>query len=392
MMTAEDRRFTIDVEELAAFTQELVRCKSWNPPGDEAEAGALLAERLRRFGLEVETQPVAPERHNVYGRLRGRGGGPGDLLLVGHLDTVPPGSRPWERDPLSGTVEDGRVYGLGAADMKGGLAALAFAAGALVESGFEPSSDLVIAGTVGEEVDCCGAVALAGAGLLQGASAIGIPEPSGLELYAAHKGALWMRIVVKGRAAHGSRPDLGANAILQMQETIRRVVAAAWDAPPHPLLGTPTLNVATIHGGTKTNVVPDRCELTIDFRTLPGQAHGDLVARLERILEEQVAPEEGYEASLEVLNDRPAVATPVDAPFVEAARAVGRELWGAEMVPGGASYFTDASVLAPGHGLPVIILGPGEVSRAHRTDEWVEVDALGEAARFYAELAARWLR
>lgn len=390
-MTVGDQSFAIDVEELAAFTAELVRCKSWNPPGDEGTVADLLAERLLAFGLEVEAQPVAPGRHNVCGRLRGRGDGPGKLLLVGHMDTVPPGSRRWERDPLGGTVEGGRVYGLGAADMKGGLAAVAFAAGVLAEAGFEPSSDLVVAGTVGEEVDCIGAAALVDAGLLEGASAIGIPEPSGLELYTAQKGALWVRIVVEGRAAHGARPDLGANAILRMQEAIRRIVAADWDAPPHPLLGRPTLNVATIHGGTKTNVVPDRCELTIDLRTLPGQAHGDLVARLEGILDELGGNGEGHEASLEVLNDKPAVSTPTQAPFVQAARATGRALWGRSMVPGGVSYFTDASVLAPASGLPIIILGPGEASRAHQKDEWVEVDALGEAARFYAALAVRWL-
>jgi len=385
--------FSIDDEALVAFTRDLVRSRSWNPPGDEAEVAQLVVERLEDFGLEVETDPVAPGRPNVYGRLRGKGDGPGQLLLVSHLDTVPPAGGGWEHDPLSGVVTDGRVYGRGTADMKGGLAALVFAAGALARSGFEPASDLVIVGTVGEEVDCAGARAAVEAGLLEGASAIAIPEPSGLDLYTAHKGALWVRIETRGRAAHGSRPELGVSAIAHMQKTLGRIADVDWGAPAHPLLGKPTLNVGTIEGGTSTNMVPDRCEITIDFRTLPGQSHAELVACLEGLLDELRASEETYRASLEVVTDRPAVSTPTDDPFVETAREVGRALWGRAMAPSGASYFTDASVLGPASGgdVPIIILGPGEEEQAHQTDEWVGVEPLARAARFYAALAARWL-
>jgi succinyl-diaminopimelate desuccinylase len=381
----------IDREELIAFAQALIRCRSWNPPGDEAAVAALVGEKLDSFGMEVETAPLSPSRHNVYGRLPGRGNGPGNLLLAAHLDTVPPGHGAWHHDPLSAALEGGRIYGRGASDMKGGLAAIVLAAGALAQSGFEPSSDLILAGTVGEEVDCRGAEALIEDGLLEDASALAIPEPSGLDLYTAHKGALWVRIETVGRAAHGAHPDLGVNAILQMKRVIDRILDAIWDASPAPLLGRPTLNVATIHGGAKTNVVPDQCELTIDFRTLPGQSHAELVGRVRAILDELGAEDETYEAHLEVINDRPAVSTPPEEPFVEAAREVGRALWGRSMTPTGASYFTDASVLAPASGLPVVILGPGEPDQAHQTDEWVAVEALVETARFYAELAARWL-
>jgi succinyl-diaminopimelate desuccinylase len=385
--------FSIDHDALVAFTRDLVRCQSWNPPGDEAEVAQLMAEQLREFGLAVEIDQVDAGRYNVYARLRGKGSGPGHLLLVGHLDTVPPGSGGWEHDPLSGVVTDGRIYGRGTADMKGGLAALVFAAGALARSGLEPASDLVVVGTVGEEVNCLGAQAAVEAGLLEGAGAIAIPEPSGLDLYTAHKGALWVHIETRGRAAHGSRPDLGVSAIAHMQRTLGRIAGEDWDAPAHPLLGKPTVNVGTIEGGTKTNMVPDRCEITIDFRTLPGQSHEELVARLRGLLDELRAADETYRASLEVVTDRPAVSTPTDDPFVETAQEVGRALWGRGMAPAGASYFTDGSVLGPASGgdVPIIILGPGEEEQAHQTDEWVGMEALAQAARFYAALAARWL-
>jgi succinyl-diaminopimelate desuccinylase len=140
-------------------------------------------------------------------------------------------------------------------------------------------------------------------------------------------------------------------------------------------------------------MVPDRCEITIDFRTLPGQSHEELLARLEGLLDELRAADDTYRASLQVLNDHPAVSTPTDDPFVETAREVGRALWGGAVAPAGASYFTDASVLGPASGgeVPIIILGPGEEEQAHQTDEWVAVEALARAARFYAALAARWL-
>jgi succinyl-diaminopimelate desuccinylase len=383
--------FTINEEALIQFAQELVRCQSWNPPGDEAGAAAIVAKQLRAFGIDAQIHPVTPTRHNVYGRIRGRGQGPGHLLLAGHMDTVPPGDVPWEHGALSGDLAEGRIHGRGSSDMKGGLAAIVFAAGALAQSSFKPSSDLLIAATVGEEVDCLGARALVDEGILQGVTAIGIPEPTGLNLMTAHKGALWVKIVTQGRAAHGARPDLGVNAILHMQETIRRIVATEWSAPAHPLLGIPTRNVATIQGGTKTNMVPDRCELTIDFRSLPGQVHARLVTQLQKILDDLAKEIPDYRGTLEVINDKAAVSTPADAAFVQTAQRVGQSLWGKPLPPQGVAYYTDASVLAPASGAPVIILGPGEADLAHKTNEWILVEKLVKAAQFYADLAGQWL-
>jgi succinyl-diaminopimelate desuccinylase len=391
MDLSEKPPFPIDEKALIHFTREVVRCRSWNPPGDEAAVAALVADRLRSFGIDTQVVPVTPTRHNVYGRLPGRGTGRGHLLLVSHLDTVPPGDRAWEHGVLSGQLVEGRIYGRGAADMKGGLAATVFAAGALAQSEIRLSSDLIIAGTVGEEVDCLGAQALVDDGILEGVSAIGIPEPTGLNLYTAYKGALWVKIVTRGRTSHGARPDLGVNAILHMGATVRRILAADWDAPAHPLLGHPTLNVATIQGGVKTNMVPDRCELTIDFRTLPVQVHAELVARMRGILDRLAAEIPEYDATLEVTNDKAAVSTPTDEPYVQMAQNVGQALWGKTLHPQGVSYYTDASVLAPASGVPVIILGPGEAALAHQTDEWVSVEELTQAAQFYAQLASRWL-
>jgi succinyl-diaminopimelate desuccinylase len=391
MNLPEEARLPIDKEAVIRFTQKLVRCRSWNPPGDEAEVAALVAEQMEAFGMEVRLSQAAPKRNNVYGRLRGRGKDKGVLLLVSHLDTVPPGSKTWQRDPLSGDIANGRLHGRGSADMKAGLAAILFAAGALVGSAGHLDGDLLVAGTVGEEVDCLGAKQLVQDGILEGVSAIAIPEPSGSELFVAHKGALWVRISVKGRSAHGSRPDLGINAILHMNETIHRIMQADWDAPAHALLGHPTINVGTISGGTSTNIVPDLAEITIDFRTLPSQSHGQIVDKLSLILAGLRDQFPGYQAELQVINDRSAVSTDVDDPFIQAAQQAGRSLWNRELTPQGVTYYTDASVLAPACGKPVLIFGPGQAEQAHQTDEWVGTEDVYQAAKFYLELASNWL-
>ena len=391
MNLPEQSRLPIDKEALIQFTQKLVRCRSWNPPGDEAEVTALVAGQMEAFGMEVRLSQAAPKRNNVYGRLRGRGKGKGHLLLVSHLDTVPPGSKAWERDPLSGDIANGRLHGRGSADMKAGLAAILFAAGALAGSVDSLSGDLIVAGTVGEEVDCLGAKQLVQDGILEGVNAIAIPEPSGSELFVAHKGALWVRIRVKGRSAHGSRPDLGINAILHMNETIQRVMEANWEAPAHALLGHPTINIGTIAGGTSTNIVPDLAEITIDFRTLPSQSHNQIVDQLSLMLAELREQVPGYQAEMQVINDRAAVSTSVEDAFIQAAQKAGRRLWNRELKPQGVTYYTDASVLAPACGKPVLIFGPGQAEQAHQTDEWVGTEDVYQAAQFYLKLASNWL-
>lgn len=380
----------IPQEPLVRFTRELIQIQSWNPPGDEAVAAERVAAEMRTLGLETEVIPLTSTRANVVGRLRGNGSSRG-LMLVGHLDTVPPGSGAWSYAPLSADLSNGRIYGRGTADMKGGLAAAIYAAGSLKQSGMALSGDLLIAGTAGEEVDCLGAQALLRSGHLDGMTALGIPEPTGLELFTAHKGALWVKITTRGRTAHGSRPDLGINAILHMQKLISRIISISWETTAHPLLGTPTINVATIQGGTKTNMIPDHCELTIDFRSLPSQDHAWIVQKIQTILAGLSELEPGFSAELEVTNDKAAMETPSEHPFVRLAQDVGQSLWGKELEPKGVTYYTDASVLAAKSGLPTIILGPGEAALAHQTDEWVSIDNIVETARFYARLAARYL-
>jgi succinyl-diaminopimelate desuccinylase len=349
--------------ECVTLLRRLVAAPSMNPPGNEHACAEVLFDALVAAGVEARLDEFAPGRCNVVARLRGAGRQPA-LLLNGHLDTVPPGLRGWERDPLSAEVEDGRVWGLGAVDMKGGVAAIALAAIALARTGAALQGDLLIAATAGEEVDSVGAHRLVESGELADVGATVVAEPTAFAVHIAEKGALWLEVTVEGRTAHGSRPDLGVNAIERAHAVLARLLVHRFNVEPHPLLSPPTLSVNTITAGVKTNVIPDLCTITVDIRTVPPQHHDELVGELRRAL--------GPEARVSVLNDRSPVTTSPDAPIVSAACAAVASVLGQEPHVRGQDAFTDASAFAA-LDVPQIILGPGRPEEAHCPNEGIEI-------------------
>ena len=261
--------------------------------------------------------------------------------------------------------------------MKGAVAAMAAALLGLARAGTPLAGDVVFAGTAGEEVDSAGARRL----LTQNIGRIGeliVGEPTRLEIAPAHKGALWLEIETFGKAAHGSMPDQGRNAILAMVEVIQRLNGFRSDVAAHPLLGGPTLSVGTINGGIQPNVVPDHCAIRIDIRTLPLESHQAITGELQRRL---------GDVSIRVLNSMPAVETPSDAPLIQSAlELVGRAQKGSPKLRG-MTYYSDASVLAQGLGVPALICGPGDERLAHQVNEHVALEDVFAAAGFYFELA-----
>jgi len=275
------------------------------------------------------------------------------------------------------------LYGRGASDMKGGLISMLYAMGLLRKGGIVPAGDIVLAATAGEEVDSLGARSFVRDGGLEKVAAAVIAEPTGMDVVVAEKGVLWLELESRGKTAHGSRPELGVNAITGMMEVLVKLQGYQFASEPHPLLTPPTLNIGTIRGGVKTNVVPDRCVATVDIRTVPGMDHGTL-------LEDLRALASAADVSVEVLNDRPPVETPQDHPLVVAAVESGRDLFGERPVVRGAAYYTDASVFAP-EGIPFVIVGPGPEEMAHQPDEYVSVASVLGAIDYYAHLAIRFL-
>lgn len=380
----------ISEAETVEFLASLVRLESCNPPGNEAPVAEAVARMMSQMGIRASVISLEKNRANVVGILPGRGERPA-LLFNGHLDTVPPGEMPWEHDPYGAEVLNGRLYGRGAADMKSGLAAMVMAAGAIAKSGIELAGDLIVAGTIGEEVDSAGARRFLEDGGLNGVGAIVIGEPTDLRIITAHKGALWLQVTTVGQTAHGAMPHLGVNAILHMLAFLDQLSNYRFDYQEHPLLSGPTLNVGTIAGGVKTNVVPDRCVTTLDIRTLPGQSHPQIVDDMRAIADWLAERLPTFHLEIEIINDRAPVETDVEAPVVRAAIQVAQEVLRRDLEPGGVNYYTDASVFAPATGIPTIICGPGDPTLAHRPDEFIELEKLALATEFYAALALKML-
>ena len=382
-LTAEEER------EVVELTRELVRIRSVNPPGAEAAVVALLARRVEAWGLEDRLDSVAEGRPNLIVRVPGTGERPA-LLLSGHTDTVPPGEAPWDHDPFSGELVDGAIWGRGTVDMKAGVAAMLAAMAALARRGRRPRGELRFVGTVDEEVSCLGARHLLRTGGLDGVGWIVIGEPTNLDVVPAHRGAIWLELVAHGKTAHGSMPHLGVNAILHLAELLRWLVERRFPYTPHPLLAPPTINVGTIAGGVKTNVVPDRCVATVDLRTVPGQDHAAIVEEVRDLAAELVSTAPGLRIDVNVGNDMPPLETPADHPLVQTTQAAVAEALGVSPPIRGAPYYTDGGVWI-GTGIPIVIFGPGDDRLAHQPNERVEAIQVGQAVRAYLALAERLL-
>jgi succinyl-diaminopimelate desuccinylase len=333
---------------------------------------------------------LGDNRANITAVLRGTGEKPA-LVFNGHLDVVPVGDTPWMYDPFGGAQVGGRLYGRGTSDMKSGLMAMVLAADALQQAGVRLKGDLILAGVADEETGALGAKSWVQAGGLQGVGAIVIGEPTGLEIYIAEKGAYWLEITTYGKTAHGSMPELGVNAVMHMTTALHALSRLSLPFQAHPLFDKPTMNVGTIAGGNKTNVVPDRCTATIDLRTLPGMRHEDVLQAIRQTLDGlcEVVPHFAYE--VRVIAERAPVASDPQAPIVETALSV-LEAHGRRETPKATPGFaTDASVFQPASGVPFLIFGPGIPQLAHQPNEYVDIATYLESIELFCELAVGYL-
>lgn len=359
--------------EVVPLLQELVRIPSVNPDGDpgtertgEAECAGFVAEFLRACGAEVEFQEVQPGRPNVIGRF-GSGSGKPRLVLAPHLDTV--SVRGMTIDPFSGELRDGRVWGRGASDTKGSVAAMLMALHEMKDRLGALEHEIWFAGLMGEEAGQDGSRAFVRE---HRADFAVIGEPTELQIVRAHKGGLWMTLTTHGVAAHASTPEAGDNAIYRMHDVIallREEILPGLSRYHDETLGHPTLNVGTIAGGSKVNIVPDTCRLGIDIRTLPAMARSDFKGELTRRLQSAFP---GLE--IEAWESK-ALDTPPDHPMIGRLEKTGAHCTGAP-------WFCDAAIFS-GANIAAVALGPGSIRQAHTKDEWIEVEALREGVKFY---------
>jgi acetylornithine deacetylase/succinyl-diaminopimelate desuccinylase-like protein len=358
--------------------QALVRIPSVNPHGDPGTDGvgeAAIAEWLSRFlesiGARVELREVLPGRPNVVARWPAPG--KPRVLFAPHTDTVSVGGM--TIDPFSGELRDGKIWGRGASDTKGPMAAMLWA---LRESRAQLASlshEIWFAGLMSEEADQHGSRALAREERFDFVIA---GEPTGLDVVYAHKGSAFFNITTRGRAGHASRPDLGDNAIDKMLDVlavIRTEFTAEFAQQRDPLLGASTLSIGTIRGGTKTNVIPDECTASVDMRFVPAHYQPELIERFRRRLELVCA-------------DVEIAAIPAPPLYTDPAHPLIAQLGACGAKPIGAPWFCDACYFAE-RGMPAVALGPGSIEQAHTKDEWMAVADLEKGVEFFRDFLRR---
>ena len=369
--------------------RDLIALPSVNPaflPPNDPRAGEkrvadFLVETARRGGLDVEWQEVFPKRSNVLVRLRPSAKIRQRVLLAPHMDTVGAASE----DQFTPVLKNGRLHGRGACDTKGSVAVMLAALLDLARTGRGPTeTEILLVALVDEECGQTGSRHLAKRGFRADFAIVG--EPTCLRIVTAHKGDLWLQLETQGKAAHGSRPELGRNAVHLMAKIVHLLLTDYADQlrrRRHPLLRHATINVGAITGGRQPNIVPDRCVIQIDRRTLPGEKDPVVKREILRFIRRR-----GLAATMrDTKNDEPAPPLETDPrlPLVQQLMRCARQ-----QKPAGGDFFTDAGVLAGG-GIPSVVFGPGDIAQAHTADEWValrELDrGLALLRRFLATLA-----
>ncbi len=377
--------------ELIDLTTQLIQIPTENPPGNEKKAFLFLKPILLKMGFDVKILFSPKGRGNIIAEKRwGKGGR--RLIFNGHLDVVPAGnSSQWKYPPFKGKLEKGRIYGRGASDMKGGIASFLHAISMISHLNNHIHQGAVILHLVSDEESHGhqGMGFLTQKRVIRGDAAI-VGEPTDLDLMIAQKGALWFRISTIGKSAHGSRPHSGVNAIEKMIKAIDQLNSISL-REEHPLLGKPTLNIGMIRGGTKINVVPDRCEIEVDRRILPSEEKEGVLREIKESLDSLQLQDPSFQYQMEEIDfAEPSEIDPEDEIVKISVEAIG-EVRGERPKIKGSSGFTDARFYIKQCRIPTLILGPGGVDQPHTTNESVEVDALIQAAQIYELIIFNYL-
>ncbi|GGL56956.1 M20 family metallopeptidase [Sporolactobacillus putidus] len=390
-MSIEDIYRLIDEDDAVLFLKSLIRLNSVNPPGSEKKVAELIKERSEKAGLKASLFTFEPGRSNLFveGASNRTEKENRNLVLSGHLDTVPIGNGKWEHDPWSADQDGDRLYGRGSSDMKSGAAAMILALETIQKSGVRLKGNLSFLGTAGEEVDGRGARSVLREGIIKNATAMVIGEPTNNELLIAHKGVLWLEIIINGKTAHAGWPENGVNAISAMHVFVQKL--GEIDLPNHEILGKSTLNLGLINGGTAPNMVADRCQLTIDIRMVPGQERDGILHQVKTILA-AISDPMGITYKVNVLNNMLPVSTSREDPFIKVSADTLQEVLDKKPIFGGANYYSDGSIFTTENkNIPILIFGPGNPVMAHQPNEWVDLRNFIDSIRYYIALAVHYL-
>jgi succinyl-diaminopimelate desuccinylase len=382
------RKESVDVIEL---TKELIRIRSENPPGNQKPIADFVESTMKEIGLSVERYDYGENKPNVIGRLAGKNDRP-SLMMNAHLDTVPAAATDeWRFDPFEPVEHEGKLYGRGAADMKGGLAAMICAAKDLTEADFDLKGSLLLACVVDEEVTGFGTRDIIEKGCVADYGIVG--EPTDLKVQIAHKGAIHFKVSTVGKAAHSSLPQLGLNAIYKMAKVCLSVedMTNEFRKTSHPLVGNPTIVVTTIRGGKNESFVPDSCEIDINRRLIPGETLEQAKRQLRELLRKLMAEDPSLKIASEVTVECEPSEIGAKERIVKEARKSVAIVTGRNPGITGFPATCDMRFMVNQGKIPTIILGPGNLAQAHSLNEYVETDQIVDAQKIYALVAKQLL-
>ncbi|WP_037377728.1 M20 family metallopeptidase [Sinorhizobium americanum] len=372
--------------ETLELTRALIAQNTVDPPGNERLTAMIIAEKLRSDGLDALVYEVAPGRTNLVARLCGSGEKQA-LAFSAHFDTIGVEPEKWSMDPFIGDIKDGRLYGRGAADMKGGMAAMTVAVLDILRSGDRLKGDILLTFSAAENSNCLGARRLVDDGHFEGVGALLVSEPTGNRAFVTEKGALWLRVTATGEYGHNAfsedrKGDRG-NAIVRLARYLDKVHDLQFDAPKHRHVKAPTINVGTIRGGLSTALIPPSASADIDVRLVPGQSAESVIRAFNAIAPSHISVEQSdLKLPVDTPDDHPFTRLCVEACYTEGVVDPG---------PAGVGYYSDGAVIAPVLGLPMVIIGPGEVGLSGAIDEYVDLDKLEAATRIFKRVARGYL-
>ncbi|MFX1603172.1 MAG: ArgE/DapE family deacylase [Promethearchaeota archaeon] len=380
--------FGVDESYLLSVLQSLISIESTNPSlvewgCGESKIARQIGDYLDRIGLEVDYQEIDEGRENVIGVLRGDGTGR-TLMLNGHTDTV--SITGMDIQPLEPVLRDGKVYGRGAFDMKGSLAAMLAAAKELVSSNVRLNGDVVFAFVADEEYASVGTEEVIKE---YSTDAAIVTEPTGLQVIIAHRGYAWAKVEVRGKAAHGSLFDVGVDAIIKAGKVLvalDELEDKLKTQNRHPLLGRPSVHASLIQGGTELSTYPDYCRIELERRTLPDEDYHTIEAELNKLVSDIASSDRQFDASSEVFFYRPGLEISEDTEIVNHLTSACQAVTGTRPELIGARWWTDAALLSRA-GIPAVLFGPSG-DGAHSPVEFVDFESLRTTAQILAEVVS----
>ncbi|MHC2994126.1 MAG: M20 family metallopeptidase [Candidatus Atribacteria bacterium] len=365
-------------KELNDLLQKLIQIKSVNPPGNENEIANFIKEFLLKDDISSEFVPLEEGRNSVVAKIEGKE--KRNITLCGHLDTVKVKEEDWIKTPFQGLIENRRMYGRGASDMKGGVAAILYTAVLLKRRGITLKKTVQLALTADEEWGYRGAKILVDKGYFEQTDFLIITEPTNLQVSIGEKGELWIKAKFYGKSAHGSTPDLGVNTVIPGSKFILKVSDEYKRLfNQDPLWGKTSINIGQFHGGVQVNIVPNYSEIQLDFRVI-SEEDKERAMELVRKTGKDIAEKYGVQFSGEIFNYHPPIFTSSDNPYVKKFMQVTR-VNKASII----KYCTDGGTIIPEKKIPFIIFGPGDIAQAHQPDEFIKLDTLYQSVDTFLE-------